>query len=135
MADMSEPNPKKERKKVATTRSTSGAGFAFEDLVAADLLSKMLLDQTIDGIGCPGIGLLSQAGAAGWQIDDLICIGRDSAGTEHRLAISCKSNVQVSASGWPEDFAEAAWSMWRKAEGFEPPRSLCRQRRSLRSSS
>lgn len=26
--DMSEPNPKKERKKVATTRSTSGAGFA-----------------------------------------------------------------------------------------------------------
>lgn len=77
-------------------------------MVAADLLSKMLLDQTIDGIGCPGIGLLSQAGAAGWQIDDLICIGRDSAGTEHRLAISCKSNVQVSASGWPEDFAEAA---------------------------
>jgi len=40
MADMSEPNPKKDRKKVATTRSTSGAGFAFEDLVAADLLSR-----------------------------------------------------------------------------------------------
>lgn len=56
---MSEPNPKKERKKVATTRSTSGAGFAFEDMVAADLLSTMLLDQTIEGIGCPGIGLLS----------------------------------------------------------------------------
>lgn len=115
---MTEAKPKKKRRTVATTRSTGGAGFAFEDLVAADLLSKMLLDQPVDGIGAPGVALLSQAAAAGWQIDDLVCIGRGPGSAEHRLALSCKSNVQVTASGWPEDFAKAAWALWRKQDPF-----------------
>lgn len=115
---MNMTEPKKVRKKVATTRSTSGAGFAFEDLVAADLLSRMLLDLPIDGIGVVGNHLLSQAGAAGWRIDDLICVGRTAEGTEHHLALSCKSNVQVTANGWPADFVSAAWALWRGQAPF-----------------
>lgn len=106
------------KKTVATTRSTAGAGFAFEDLVAADLLSQMLLDLPIDSIGVAGDHLLSQAGAAGWRIDDLICVGHTANGTEHRLALSCKSNVQVTAMGWPADFVSAAWELWRKQDPF-----------------
>lgn len=106
------------RKTIATVRSTGGAGFAFEDLVAADLLSRMLLDQAIEGIGVPAEELLSQAGAAGWAIDDLICVGRTADGTKHRMAVSCKSSVQVTNSGWPADFAKAAWSLWRTREPF-----------------
>lgn len=116
---MTDAKPKRDRKKtVPTTRSTAGAGFAFEDLVAADLLSQMLLDLPIDGIGVAGDHLLSQAGAAGWGIDDLICVGLMVDGTEHRLALSCKSNVQVTAAGWPVDFVTAAWDLWRKQDPF-----------------
>lgn len=116
---MTETKPKRGRKKsVATTRSTAGAGFAFEDLVAADLLSQMLLDLPIDGIGVAGDHLLSQAGAAGWRIDDLICVGHAADGVERRLALSCKSNVQVTATGWPADFMSAAWELWRKQDPF-----------------
>lgn len=116
---MSEAKPKRGRKKtLATTRSTAGAGFAFEDLVAADLLSQMLLDLPVDGIGAVGDHLLSQAGSAGWCIDDLICVGQTATGTERRLALSCKSNVQVTATGWPADFVSAAWKLWRTQDPF-----------------
>ncbi len=102
----------------ATTRSTAGLGFAFEDLVAADLLSRFLLDMPIYGIGVPGAQLFSQAAAAGWLIDDLICVGLASNGIEHRLALSCKSNVQVSDSGWPAEFISMAWTLWRTEKPF-----------------
>lgn len=102
----------------ATTRSTAGPGFAFEDLVAADLLSRFLLDMPIDGIGVPGAQLFSQAAAAGWLIDDLICVGLASNGIEHRLALSCKSNVQVSDSAWPAEFISMAWTLWRTENPF-----------------
>lgn len=102
----------------ATTRSTAGSGFAFEDLVAADLLSRFLHDMPIPGIETPGLEILSQAAAAGWEIDDLVCVGCDANGKLHRLALSCKSNVQVTASGWPKDFIAAAWRLWRASAPF-----------------
>jgi GTPase SAR1 family protein len=99
--------------KVATTRSTAGPGFAFEDLVAADLLTRFILDMPILGIEVSGREVLSQAGALGWAIDDLVCVGTGPDGVARHLAVSCKSNVQVTASGWPQDFIEAAWTLWR----------------------
>jgi hypothetical protein len=104
------------RRNAATTRSTGGAGFAFEDLVAADLLSRFLLDMPIEGIELPGDRLLSQAASAGWSIDDLVCVGLGEDGVEHRLSLSCKSNVQVTNAGWPADFIEAAWQQWRNED-------------------
>ena len=102
----------------ATTRSTSGAGFAFEDLVAADLLSQLLLDMPVEGIAVPGTHILSQAAAAGWVIDDLVCVGAGADGAERHLALSCKSNLQVNSHGWPADFISAAWALWRGGEPF-----------------
>lgn len=106
------------RKNAATTRSTGGAGFAFEDLVAADLLSRFLLDMPIESIGVPGDRLLSQAASAGWQIDDLVCVGLSDNGLEHRLSLSCKSNIQVTNTGWPADFIQAAWQQWRNRDPY-----------------
>jgi hypothetical protein len=52
-----------------------------------------------------------------WQtrhmIDDLAVLGTDVDGTRHTFALSCKSNVQVSANGLPRDFVKAAWSHTR----------------------
>lgn len=106
------------RKTVATTRSTAGPGFVFEDLVAADMLTRFILDMPIPGIEAAGGEILSQAGALGWAIDDLICVGFDPSGGARRLALSCKSNVQVTAFGWPVDFIEAAWRLWRSESPF-----------------
>lgn len=114
-----DPKPRK-RDGNATTRSTAGPGFAFEDLVAADLLSRFLLDMPVPGLETPGTQILSQAGAAGWTIDDLVCVSVDADGRSHRLAISCKSNVQVTDSGWPQDFIRSAWSLWRAGAPFDP---------------
>lgn len=108
----------RKRQTAATTRSTAGPGYAFEDLVAADLLSRFILDIPIVGIDATGTELLSQAAAAGWTIDDLVCTGVDTGGIARHLAISCKSNVQVTASGWPADFIQAAWALWRGGGPF-----------------
>ncbi|KJS14419.1 MAG: hypothetical protein VR78_10270 [Hoeflea sp. BRH_c9] len=110
MASASKPS---KSGKVATTRSTAGPGFAFEDLVAAELLVRFVLDVPIPGIEVSGQEILSQAGALGWAIDDLVCVGSGPDGKACHLALSCKSNVQVTASGWPVDFIEAAWTLWR----------------------
>jgi len=114
-----DPQKRAIRKNAATTRPTAGPGFAFEDLVAADLLSQFLLDMPIDGIGVPGDRLLSQAAAAGWSIDDLVCVGSGENDIEHRLSLSCKSNVQVTNTGWPADFIRAAWQQWRKEDPYQ----------------
>lgn len=115
---MAKTQQPRKRKSVTTTRSTAGPGFAFEDLVAADLLTRFIHYIPITGIEVPGVEILSQAGALGWAIDDLICIGRDPDGVTHQLALSCKSNVQVTTSGWPEDFIQAAWTLWRNENPF-----------------
>ncbi len=115
MASASKPG---KGRTVATTRSTAGPGFAFEDLVAADLIARFILDMPTPGIEVSGREILSQAGALGWAIDDLVCVGVGPDGQARHLALSCKSSVQVTASGWPQDFIEAAWTLWRAQSPF-----------------
>ena len=110
------PNPAREKtersKASVTSRSTGGAGFAFEDQVAAWLLLKMVRGEPLPGVeSTTGTRLQFQTQALGWHLDDLLA----TCGAlldEQRLAISCKSNVQVSASGLPQDFVAAAWTQW-----------------------
>ena len=52
------------------------------------------------------------------DIDDLQCIGADADGREHRLALSCKSNLQVTGKGLPSEYVSAAWSLWRAGDRF-----------------
>lgn len=96
----------------ATTRSTAGPGYQFEDLVAARLLVKMLLGRPLPGIGTGGGTLQFQVDPLGWRIDDLLVSA--SGGTPvGRLALSCKSSHQVTGKGLPSDFVTRAWAQWR----------------------
>ena len=84
-------------KSTQTTRSTAGPGFDFEDQVAAWFLAKALLDQPIVEKYSNVTRLQSQTAALGWLIDDLLLTNAGG----HHIAISCKSNLQVSGNGLP----------------------------------
>ncbi|PKN35391.1 MAG: hypothetical protein CVU61_03725 [Deltaproteobacteria bacterium HGW-Deltaproteobacteria-19] len=97
----------------ATTRSTAGPGFDFEDQVAAWLLLKMLTGEGMPGMdGCIGRRIQSQTGTLGWKIDDLLvtCVSESQ---DSFLALSCKSNLQVTSAGLPRDFVSIAWQQFR----------------------
>jgi hypothetical protein len=96
----------------ATTRSTAGPGFHFEDQVAAWLLLQALTGQELPGVKGTVKRLQMQADALGWQHDDVLFTTDASPGDARHLAISCKSNEQVSAAGLPADFVERAWKQW-----------------------
>jgi hypothetical protein len=100
----------------ATTRSTAGPGFVFEDQVAAWLLLKMLTGEAMPGMdGHLGVRLQSQTSALGWLIDDLLVTCGPKSEESH-LALSCKSNLQVTRAGLPRDFVSAAWKQFITGE-------------------
>ncbi|MFZ0246604.1 hypothetical protein [Candidatus Binatus sp.] len=99
----------------ATTRSTAGPGFTFEDQVAAWLLTQMLSGEALPGIGPGGTQLQSQVSALAWHIDDLLVTAVQQP-KSRRIALSCKSNQQVSSAGLPADFVLRAWQQWEEAK-------------------
>ena len=100
---------KKKTATAATTRSTAGPGFHFEDQVAAWLLLQALTGQELSGVKGIVTRLQMQVNALGWQHDDILLTTDAGPGDARHLAISCKSNEQVSAAGLPADFVERAW--------------------------
>jgi hypothetical protein len=106
--------PAKKKTVIATRRSTAGTGFDFEDCVAAWLVLQALAGRALPVHGHPQ-RLQMQTGSLLWDIDDILFTARGQAGDE-RLAVSCKGNVQVSANGLPQSFAEQAWRLWNKAD-------------------
>lgn len=106
---------KGEQRAPATTRSTAGPGFDFEDKVAASLFLKILSGEILPGIEGLGTRLQMQTSSLGWLVDDVL-VTTTVAPEDHRyLAVSCKSNVQVSLSGLPRDFLDRAWNQWLQA--------------------
>lgn len=99
----------------ATLRSTSGAGFEFEDLISAWQLVKALSGEQAPGIGGVITQVQAQVSTLGWRIDDLLLTAQ--ATTVRRLAISAKGNLQVTAAGLPADFVTRAWDQWRDPQG------------------
>ncbi len=69
---------------------------------------------------------LTHAREIRWQtgksIDDLAITGEDAQGGRHEFALSCKSNVQVTAKGLPRDFIERAWPQWQQ---FDASNAVC----------
>lgn len=100
----------------ATLRSTSGAGFEFEDLISAWQLVKALSGEQAPGIGSVATKVQAQVSTLGWLIDDLLLTAQASTGLR-RLAISAKGNLQVTAAGLPVDFVTRAWEQWRDSQG------------------
>lgn len=116
------PKPAQKAKKTkssATTRSTAGPGFVFEDQITAFLLVKMLNGEPLPGLGDDGLGnvIRMQTSALGWMIDDLLAL---SASAGSQVALSCKSNLQVSGTGLPDDFVLAAWQQWKAPQPPNP---------------
>jgi hypothetical protein len=107
---------KKAKSASVTTRSTAGPGFAFEDQIAAYLLLQMLMGESLPGSNDSiASRLQTQTKALGWTIDDLLAASDPGTGSQHQLAISCKSSRQVTGAGLPKDFVLAAWDQWSKA--------------------
>ena len=100
----------------ATLRSTSGAGFEFEDLISAGQLVKALSGELAPGIGGVVTQVQAQVSTLGWHIDDLLLTAQ-TAGGPRRLAASAKGNLQVTAAGLPADFVSRAWEQWRDPQG------------------
>jgi len=107
--------PDRLKRTPAPLRSTSGAGFEFEDLISAWLLVKMLTGEQAPAIGGASIQLQAQVSTLGWRIDDLLLATQGNA--PGQLALSAKGNLQVSASGLPADFVNRAWEQWRDPQG------------------
>lgn len=100
----------------ATLRSTSGAGFEFEDLISAWHLVKALSGELAPGIGGVVIKVQAQTSTLGWRIDDLLLTALATR-VPRRLAVSAKGNLQVTAAGLPADFVTRAWDQWRDQKG------------------
>jgi len=100
----------------STLRSTSGAGFEFEDLISAWQLVKALSGEQAPGIGRVVTQVQAQVSTLGWHIDDLLLTAQ-AAGAPQRLAVSAKGNLQVTAAGLPADFVTRAWEQWSDPQG------------------
>jgi hypothetical protein len=100
----------------ATLRSTSGAGFEFEDLINAWHLVKALSGEQAPGIGGVVTQVQAQVSTLGSRIDDLLLTAQATT-APRRLAISAKGNLQVTAAGLPTDFVTRAWEQWRDPQG------------------
>ena len=110
---LSAKKPPAKKAVTPSRRSTAGIGFDFEDCVAAWFLLQALAGRGLLVEGCAQ-RLQMQTGSLRWDVDDLLVTTQGET-VARRLAISCKGNVQVSATGLPESFATQAWRLWTKA--------------------
>lgn len=120
MAPRKRQKPRKRQARVkssnATTRSTAGPGFAFEDQIGAYLLLQMLMGEALPGSeDSIASRLQTQTKAIRWSIDDLLATSDLGLASQRQLAVSCKSGHQVTGAGLPKDFVLAAWDQWSKA--------------------
>jgi|GEM_PF-742907 len=92
----------------ASVQLTGGAGFEFEDQVAAYFAVAMLAGTQPLGAGVGGVCQLDwQTRDSGWLLDDLlVSLARPA---KARLALSIKSDRQVTGSGFPASFVTALW--------------------------
>lgn len=110
------PSAIRAKRAPATLRSTSGAGFDFEDQISAWQLVKALSGEQAPGIGGVITKVQAQVSTLGWGIDDLL-LTTQADNAPRQLAISAKGNFQVTAAGLPADFATRAWEQWRDQQG------------------
>lgn len=113
-------------KQIATTKQTSGAGFGFEDKVAAQY-AIALLEGSAPLMPRPGSlrKIEFQKRVDGYFLDDLVLTLEDQAGT-WQCSLSVKSNVQFGATSAPMEFVVALWETYLHEETswFNPARDL-----------
>ena len=96
-------------RKPAPTKNTSGSGFSFEDNVTSYLLAYLLAGEAPFDTEWGNIVRLDfQTRVHGWYLDDILITF--STGT--RLALSLKSNAQVTVNRLPDDFVSDVWEQY-----------------------
>ena len=99
-------------KKKAPVELTGGAGFRYEDHVAARFLLNLLSGTNSLGSDFGKVLRIDwQARESGWFADDLV-ISFNTAGGDRTAGFSIKSHKQVTESGFPDNFIEIAWAQW-----------------------
>jgi len=86
----------------ASVTLTGGAGFTFEDHVAAWFLAHLLNNRlpletefgVVDSVDF-------QVGESGWLLEDLLVTGKPGEKGPRRLSISIKRDRQVTKNGFP----------------------------------
>jgi hypothetical protein len=93
---------------------TGGAGFRFENTVAARFLVDLLGGTSSLGADFGRVVRVDwQARDTGWLVDDLaITCKLTQTGDGQGAGLSIKSDRQVTASGFPAEFATALWAQW-----------------------
>ena len=89
---------------------TGGRGYDFEDFIATYYLLAMIAGKELWG---PEYGYITkidwQTNADGWLFDDLLLTLKDHIGVSHRVAISIKSNTQLTSNGFPNEITKIIW--------------------------
>src|ERR1700730_16029542 len=108
-------------KRRAPVQVTGGAGFRYENPVAARFLLDLLGGTNALGVDFGRVCRVDwQARDAGWLADDLVVACAHSGG-DRMAGVSIKSSQQVTRGGFPEDFVTIAWAQWL---GFKTDRKL-----------
>lgn len=97
-------------KEVSTPKQSGGGGYTFADKVSASYLLKMLagsspLDAEVGQIE----SVRFEKRVEGWFLDDIVLLLRRIDDTAAAVAISVKSNTQITKDGFPADFTRAVW--------------------------
>jgi hypothetical protein len=96
-------------RRTAPLKSTSGTGFDFESYVGAFFLACLLAGDPPVGLDFGCITRIDfQVQVMGWYLDDMLLTFEK----QQRLAISVKSNTQITSEGAPEDFARDVWEQF-----------------------
>lgn len=96
---------KEERQQAASTELTGGAGFTYEDTVAAYYLAALLREERAAGLtGVVKTVAVQQAGH-GHPMDDVI-VEFDEDGSPRRLSLQVKRGISISAASTNRDFRD-----------------------------
>ncbi len=99
-------------KKEAPATLTGGAGFNYEDYVAARFLIDLLAGANTLGVAFGRVVRVDwQARDTGWLLDDLAVTCTVAKG-ERAAGCSCKRHRPVTEGGFPDNFVEAVWEQW-----------------------
>lgn len=101
--------------KIATAKQTGGGGFDFEDKVTAYFLAHLISGKYPLN---PELGLIEridfQVRPLGWLFDDLLLTMNDGT-NQHRVAVSAKSNRQITGTGFPDEILTDIWTQYLNA--------------------
>lgn len=97
-------------KHVATPKQSGGGGFSFADKVSAFYLLRMLSGRLpLDADAGQIDAIRFEKRVDGWFLDDIVLLLRRLDDGTAAVAVSVKSSAQITAKGFPEDFARAVW--------------------------